>query len=110
MADLTAKPSHVSYLDRDGQENLDGILAGVRALGAQPILLIPPNLIRRRPHPQPGCAAPVLDYADLQRWPELFQIDKHIDQAHLNAAGAGVFTRIVATDFIDLARHPANSR
>jgi hypothetical protein len=104
------EPARISFADRDTQHSLDGMLARLSRLGARPILIIPPTVGRSRQYPQAGCKAPVFDYGEIVKWPGLYQIDHRADRSHLNAAGAEVFTRTVAVDFIELARRPAGSR
>ena len=97
-----AKPNHRSTLDVHAQRNLDAMLARIRAAGAQPILLIAPTLAEGRQYPRPGCDAPVFDFAEMEKWPELFRLEHRLDRAHLNAAGAELYTRAVAARFLEL--------
>lgn len=107
FAERAAKGSRISFLDRDAQCSLDLMLTRLRALGARPVLLVPPFLHEARQYPKPGCPAPVLDYGEIEKWPALFELDHRVDRSHLNPAGADLFTRAVAADFIELARSPA---
>jgi hypothetical protein len=100
-------PSRISYLDRDTQHSLDGMLTRVSAAGARPVLLITPLVEKYRCYPQPGSHAPLLDYGESEKRPSLFQIDHRVDHSHLNATGADLFTRVIASDFIELARSTA---
>jgi hypothetical protein len=109
-AELVADKSDKSFLDRDSQYNLDRMSACIGALEARPIVVIAPSAAPRRPYPQPGGIAPVLDYSDPVKWPALFQIENRIDRAHLNAVGADEFTHALAADFIEVARGAAASR
>jgi hypothetical protein len=104
------EPSHISFLDRDAQHSLDDMLTRLSALGARPVLVVPPVLGKGRQYPQAGCPAPVFDYGDPGKWPGLFEVEHRADRGHVNVAGAEVLTRAVAADFIDLARRSAGSR
>jgi len=104
------QPTRISFVDRDTQRSLDRMLSRLRGIGARPILIVPPMAGMSRPHPQAGCEAPVFDYGEIEKWPGLFQIEHRVDPSHLNAAGADLFTRSIAADFIELARRTAGSR
>jgi hypothetical protein len=45
-----------------------------------------------------------MDFCDVHAYPELFVPEVRIDHAHLNATGAELFTRMIATQFLDIAR------
>lgn len=89
-------------LDPVAQENLETMLAKVRAHGARPIILIAPAQggLVFRPRRED---APVLDFSDPKEWPELFEPQDRADAGHLNTAGAEVFTRALAARFLSLA-------
>ncbi len=106
---LKSGPSRVRTLDRVPQENLETMLAKVRARGAEPILVIAPSsggyvLKPRR------AIAPILDFSDPHQWPALFDPRYRADITHLNTAGAEVFTRALATRFLSLAAPSVEQR
>jgi hypothetical protein len=81
------------------QENLERMIARIRAAGAEPVLLIAPMVsplifVPRRE------VAPLLDFSDPRHWPELFQIEHRRDTGHLNRAGSQVYTRLVVQEFV----------
>jgi hypothetical protein len=104
FAQCRAQPAAISFLDRDAQHSLDTMLNRIRVFGARLVLVIPPYLAEARPFPQPGDVVPVLDYSEIEKWPALFDPANRVDRSHLNPAGAELFTRAMAADFIELAK------
>ena len=92
LAALTAVASRERPLDRVPQENLEAMLARVRARGAEPILFIAPSTGGLIFHPRRE-VAPLLDFSAPQQWPALFDPQSRADLGHLNTAGAEAFTR-----------------
>jgi hypothetical protein len=74
------------------------MIAKVERLGAKPVLIVTPITARRVFYPLPERARKtiVLDFNDPMRFPELYESRNRIDTDHLNAAGAKVFTRLLA--------------
>jgi len=97
-------PSRISFLDRDTQHSLDEMITRLGVAGARPILVITPLVEKYRWYPQPDGPAPLLDYGESKRWPTLFDPVHRVDHSHLNATGADLFTRAIASDFVELAR------
>ena len=71
-----------------------------------------PSPRRRTYSPPPEIAQRfiVLDFNDLQRFPELFENRHRIDTHHLNTAGAQVFTRLVAERWIEEVKARQHAR
>ena len=110
VAERTKTPPTPDEADRVSQAVLGEAIAQIIRAGAQPVLIIPP---RTRVHyfvPSAENArhAAVIDLCNPAKFPELYESRYRIDTSHLNAAGAEVFTRIVADRFIEIARPPAN--
>ena len=77
------------------------LLEKVARQGAVPVLLIPPTTAPSRFAPPPDIRASclVLDFSNPREYPELFTLENRLDGEHLSAAGAAVFSRLVAERF-----------
>jgi hypothetical protein len=77
----------------------------VRKIGALPIFLITPSTteinVAVESTSVPGV---VMAFNDPRAYPNLYRSDARRDGQHLTKSGAEEFTRIVATNFVDLAR------
>jgi hypothetical protein len=80
----------------------------ITAAGATPILVIPPRTRESyfRPSHEDFPNVTVFDFCDPEKYPDLYKIDLRIDTSHLTAAGAEVFTRLLARRFAEMARKP----
>lgn len=96
-------------MDPVPQANLERLVARIRRHGAEPILFIAPSQSDYINEPR-GEVAPLLDFSDPTRWPELFDPRHRADARHLNSAGAEVFTRALAAQFFALPRTSAERR
>lgn len=79
----------------------------VRALGAEPIFVVLPTVLRRHELARAyahGHVTALLDYGDPNRYPELYTPEHRYDVGHANHAGAKLFTRALARDFVDLVK------
>lgn len=92
---LASAPRHLP-LDPVPQENLEAMIARVRARGAEPILFIAPTIAGLVFHPRRP-VAPLLDFSDPRQWPAFFDPAHRADITHLNSAGADAFTRALFT-------------
>ncbi len=93
---LATANSRQRQLDPVPQENLEAMLARVRAHGAEPILFIAPSTGGLIFHPRREVAR-LLDFSDPGKWPALFDPQFRADLGHLNSAGADAFTRALFT-------------
>ena len=84
-----------------GAEALRRLLEKIARAGAAPVLLIPPTTgpSRFEPPAEIRQSCIVLDFSDPREYPELFARENRLDGEHLSAAGAPVFTRLVAERF-----------
>ena len=84
--------------DPMSQRTLEAMIAKIEKLGATPVLVVPPTTGKRNFYPTPERAAKtiVLDFCDLEKFPELYEHRYRLDTDHLNTEGAQVFTRIFA--------------
>jgi hypothetical protein len=85
----------VYYGDLASQAELARKTALAARYGARLVLLGPP-IVGRVFTPLPGSGALFLDFSDPRRYPELFAVSHRNDGGHLNAAGAELYTRLVA--------------
>ena len=92
--------------DGVSDEALEILLAKVRRAGAVPILIVPPTPVEGHYFPPPDRARElaILDFSDVNEYPDLFRNENRQDINHLNAAGADVFTRILADRFLEIAQ------
>jgi hypothetical protein len=81
------------------------MLVMIRAAGAQPILFHAPTPSEVVYTPDARSRAPLLDFSDEQRYPALFLTEYRQDHGHLNEAGARVFSRLLAEEWIKLVDH-----
>ena len=92
--------------DRVSQAVLGEAIAQIIRAGARPVLIIPPRtrLHYFVPSAENARLAAVVDLCNPVKFPELYEAKHRVDTSHLNAAGAEVFTRIVADRFLEIAR------
>src|SRR5262249_29778670 len=77
----------------------------VRKIGAAPILLITPSTGEINVATEsPGLTSVVMAFNNPRTYASLFRSDAHRDGQHLTTAGAEEFTRILAANFVELAR------
>ncbi len=96
-----AHPAGVDYSSPASQDALQRLMRRIEALGATPVLIIPPTTAGKnfRPQPGPGKEPIILDYSDMDQYPALFDEKNRLDTDHLNTAGAEVFTHLVVDQF-----------
>jgi hypothetical protein len=77
----------------------------VRSIGAAPIFLITPSTTEINVAAEStGLTGVVMAFNDPRAYPNLFRSSARRDGQHLTKAGAEEFTRIVAANFVELAR------
>jgi hypothetical protein len=77
----------------------------VRSIGAKPIFLITPSTTQIDITTEnTGLPAAVMAFNNPGTYPDLYRSDVRRDGQHLTKAGAEEFTRIVAANFVELAR------
>lgn len=101
LAQRHAKPAKKVEVRPSPHANLERMFRRVRALGAEPIVIISPILGGSRLYPQASSRVAVLDFTDLQRRAELFAEEHRADASHLRPRGAELFTRALAVDFLE---------
>jgi hypothetical protein len=86
------------------RDALAALIAEVRAVGAEPIFVIAPNLEPRENYSEIPAQAAVIRLNDPRRHPELFDPAHHYDGWHLNDQGAEIFTDLLAAEFVALTQ------
>jgi hypothetical protein len=77
----------------------------VRNVGAEPIFLITPSTTQINVAAEgTGLAVVVMAFNNPRAYPNLFRSSARRDEQHLTKSGAEEFTRIVAANFVELAR------
>ena len=77
----------------------------VRSIGAAPIFLITPSITETNVATEgTGLTGVVMAFNNPRAYPNLFRSSVRRDGQHLTKAGAEEFTRIVATNFVELVR------
>lgn len=106
LAERRATKPVPDYGDPVSQDAVERMIAKVKQLGATPVLVIPPTTNKRNfylsPDRQQGTL--ILDFSDLEKYPELFAIGNRLDTQHLNTVGAEAFTRIFARVWMDASQ------
>ncbi len=92
--------------DSVSQQALETMIRKIEKLGATPVLVVPPTTNKRNFFPSPERAQKtiVLDFCDLEKFPELYEHRYRLDTDHLNTEGAAVFTRTFVKTWADEAR------
>ena len=57
-----------------------------------------------------GPPPPVLNFNDPRKYPQFFERQNRLDAGHINAAGAVLFTRLLAGEVVAIERKEARSR
>jgi hypothetical protein len=77
----------------------------VRKIGAKPIFLITPSTTELNLTAEsPGLTSVVMAFNNPRTYPNLYRSEVRRDGQHLTKSGAEELTRIVATNFVELAR------
>jgi hypothetical protein len=99
------KPTHDPG-DPVSQQALETMIAKIEKLGATPVLVVPPTTNKRNFFPRSERAQKtiVLDFCDLEKFPELSEHRYRLDTDHLNTEGAEVFTRIFAQTWAEAVK------
>ncbi len=82
------------------QAALRTMLKKIAEAHATAVLIIPPTTASKVFRPVPGSAtAPLFDFCNLEKYPELYEERVRLDTSHMNTAGAEIFTRLLADQF-----------
>jgi len=90
-------------LDPISQQALEIMIEKIEKLGATPVLIVPPTTNRRNfiPTAERAKKTLVLDFCDLEKYPELYEHRYRLDTDHLNTEGAAIFTRLFARTWLE---------
>jgi hypothetical protein len=107
LAARRAKPFTIDYGDPASQRAFDDLLATFEKRGATAVQVIPPTTGNRKFHlrSENENGRILLDYSNLDKYPDLFDPKYRIDTDHLNHEGAKIFTRIVVDEFCARVQH-----
>ncbi|HYR58777.1 MAG TPA: hypothetical protein VEO95_09120, partial [Chthoniobacteraceae bacterium] len=96
LAQRRVAPAYHDRGDSISQQALETMIAKIEKLGATPVLVVPPTTNKRNfyPAPEREKKTVVLDFCDLEKFPELYENRYRLDTDHVNTEGARVFTRI----------------
>lgn len=86
------------------REALEKIVTEIRAAGAQPILVLTPTMNPRERFTGFPADLPIWSYQNMDEFPALYEPANHFDEAHLNHAGAQIFTDLLATRFAEMVK------
>lgn len=103
IAERLRDPSRPTFADEVSQQELERMIVRIERCGAVPILIVPPTPVKRKFYPDPRRmhSAILLDFADVARFPELFETDQRLDATHLNTRGSQIFSRLLAERFLE---------
>ena len=89
--------------DPISRQALTAIIAKIRRVGATPVLVVPPAARGTyfAPDPKTSPDLIVLDFCQPQKYPELYETKYRVDPSHLNAAGAKIFSHLLAAEFAE---------
>ena len=106
LAARKKEPPAPSTADRVSQAVLGEAIAQIRRAGAVPILVMPPRtrVFYFVPSAENARRAAVIDLCQPALFPDLYDARYRVDTSHFTAQGAEIFTRIVATRFLEIAR------
>ncbi|HEX8296266.1 MAG TPA: hypothetical protein VF593_08195, partial [Chthoniobacteraceae bacterium] len=98
LAERRAKPAVKDLADPVSQDALEEMIRKIERLGATAVLVVPPTTGKKNfyPRPEHERRLTILDFSDLEKYPELYAIENRLDSDHVNTAGAEVFTRLLA--------------
>ena len=97
--------SRPKFIDPHTESAYRDCAAKIRHLGAAPIFVVTPGIFQsptlfRNP---PG---PLLLFNDCKTYPQLYDTNVRVDDAHLTNEGAAEFTRLLAVKFVRQVRQP----
>ena len=103
LAERRAQKQRGDPGDPVSQQAHEAMIAKIEKLGATPVLVVTPTIRKTHfiPTPERARKTLVLDFSDLDRFPELYEQRYRLDNEHLNTAGAKVFTRLFAQTWAD---------
>jgi hypothetical protein len=102
LAERRRQPARKYFGDSISQEALYRMVNAVEKVGAIPVLVVPPTTDTKNFRPIGGESRfIVLDFCDLEKFPELYEPGHRLDLTHLNTAGAHIFSRLLGQRFLE---------
>ncbi len=95
-----AKPPRYRPLTAEAQRNMEHMLGLIRAAGAKPVLFTTPVTAPIVFLPKGPKDVPLFDFCDFRKYPDLYKLENRQENAHLNKAGAEVFSRLFAEEWV----------
>ena len=99
-AERTANPQPLLSLSEPHGDNVKTIVQLVREAGAEPILVVAPDVHACRRFLASEPRLPIFDFSQPAEYPQLYQTENRIDLSHLDEPGARLWTREFARLFI----------
>lgn len=109
LAERREKPAVEHSSDAVSQESLARMIGKIERLGARAVLVVPPTTSKRNFVPLPATMSRslVLDFSDIEKFPELYRLEHRLDTDHLNTEGSKIFSRLIARRIAEESRaHP----
>ncbi len=109
LAERSAKPAAEYPSDAVSQEALTRMIGKIESLGARAVLVVPPTTSKRNFVPLPATVSRslILDFSDIEKFPELYRLEHRLDTDHLNTEGSKIFSRLIARRIAEESRaHP----
>lgn len=102
VAERRASPSRKDFGDPISQAALGRMLEKIEKHGATAVLIVPPVVAKKNFHPRPQIVRLhlLLDFSAVEKFPELFVTGNRIDDNHVDAEGAAIFTKRLAEQFV----------
>lgn len=102
VADRAKDPSQRDTGDPASRRALNGLLQSFDRRGATAVQIIPPTTQSRLfwEEGPPGARRLVLNYTDVKKYAELFTPENRLNDDHVNARGAELFTRLLVAEFL----------
>jgi hypothetical protein len=107
LAERRREPARKHFGDSISQEALYRMINAVEKAGAIPVLVVPPTTDRKNFRPVDNeSRLIILDFCDLEKFPELYEPGHRLDLSHLNTAGAEIFSRLLGERFLEETARP----
>jgi hypothetical protein len=103
LAEETAA-ARPKILDPATQRGYRSAASQIRAAGAKPIFVVPPVIFQKPLLFSQAAPAPVIAFNDATKFPEFYDVNVRIDDAHLTRDGARKFGIALAREFARLAQ------
>jgi len=81
----------------------------LKSAGITPLLIVPPTVAAKRYLPASVASetSAIMDFSESTKCPELFAVENRLDEDHLSASGAEIFSQALAREFVGRLRKSA---